>query len=305
MSRLRRALALASGVALLALAALVVAQAPEGAFDKLREARPLPMLAGLAVYGSAYLARAVRLNLLLPKEDRIPFLRAYALSGATTFLLQVIPFRGGEVASWAAMRRELGMGWTRAGTTLLLVKIIDTATTLVVGLLGAAALASRRATPTLGTGAALLAGVGTVALVLIPFLAAPLARFLPEGSRRREVALGLRAPRLYFPAFGFGLLFMAGHLAGLYLLITGLGVTVSVAGIAFATLASVLSAAVIPSPAGTFGSMEGGFAAGLALDGVAPALGVVVGAVVHILSTGVTGLIAAPLSLQSRRAPEE
>jgi uncharacterized membrane protein YbhN (UPF0104 family) len=127
----------------------------------------------------------------------------------------------------------------------------------------------------------------------------PLLGRLPPTGRLREVAEGLRAPRLYFPALVGGLVFMAGHVMALKLVLDGLGVEVSLAGIAFASLASVLSAVVIPSPAGTFGAMESGFAAGLALDGVPLALGVASGAIVHLLTTIVCGAGALPLSLQS------
>src|SRR6185295_4563922 len=85
--------ALAGALLLGALAALLVRaalKAPEGTFAFLRSARPLPFGAGLVVYALGFLARGLRLNALLPPEDRIPWTRAWSVSAAVTFLLQVV-----------------------------------------------------------------------------------------------------------------------------------------------------------------------------------------------------------------------
>ncbi len=82
----------------------------------------------------------------------------------------------------------------------------------------------------------------------------------------------------------------------------GLGLATSVAGIAVASLASVLSSAAIPSPAGTFGSMETGFTAGLVADGALPGAAVVTAASLHLIATLASGVAAIPL-LRPPRAP--
>ncbi|MCL4806582.1 MAG: flippase-like domain-containing protein, partial [Thermoanaerobaculia bacterium] len=135
---------------LLVLLARQVAHAPADVLGRVAKARPELLLAGAVVYALAFAARAARLNLLLAPADRIPFGRAWAVSGATTFLLQVLPFRGGEVASWALYRRVLGTGWARAGAVFVLVKTLDSAAFLLAGLAGAAALALRGGVPVLG-----------------------------------------------------------------------------------------------------------------------------------------------------------
>jgi uncharacterized membrane protein YbhN (UPF0104 family) len=218
-----------------------------------------------------------------------------------------VPFRGGELAGWAVTKRTLGLGWARAGTVFALVKAIDSACLLLVGLGGAAALAADA-----GRGALTAAGVAAVALLALALLAAPWAgaaaaravwRRLPDGSRRKslagEVAAGLevvsRRPALYALALVLALAFLAGHLAALTLLLRAFGVTVPVAALAFASLASVLVAGFVPSPAGSFGPMESGFAAGLAAAGVPLASGVAYGALLHLLTTAVAGLLALPL----------
>ncbi|HYN40509.1 MAG TPA: lysylphosphatidylglycerol synthase domain-containing protein, partial [Thermoanaerobaculia bacterium] len=122
---------------LLALLARQVAHAPTDVLGRLGMARPELLAAGVVIYAFGFAARAARLNLLLPPADRIPFGRAWAVSGATTFLLQVLPFRGGEVASWALYQRVLGTGWARAGAVFVLVKTLDSAAFLLAGLAGA------------------------------------------------------------------------------------------------------------------------------------------------------------------------
>jgi uncharacterized membrane protein YbhN (UPF0104 family) len=151
---------------------------------------------------------------------------------------------------------------------------------------------------------------GTVLLVLMPRLGVP---FVEAAARRLagrprlargldELAEGLRvareAPRAYLLAFAGAVAFLAGHFVALALLFSALGLTPSLPALAFASLASVLSAAVLPSPAGTFGPMESGFAAGLALEGVPLALGATVAGAVHLLTTLACGVVGLPLLLR-------
>jgi len=296
-SLLRRAALTLLWLALLALVARHVAHAPADVLGRLSQARPWLLAAGGAVYALGFAARALRLNLLLPPASRIPFGRAWAVSGATTFLLQVLPFRGGEVASWALYRRVLGTGWARAGALFVL--------------------ALRGGAPVLGGVTAVAVGAGVVLLVLLPRLGEPLAawasrRFAARPRLARglaEVAGGLRVareePRAYLLAFAGALAFLAGHFAALALLFAALGLSPSLAALAVASLASVLSAAVRPAPAGTFGPMEGGFAAGLALEGVPLALGAAATGAVHLVTTLACGVVGLPLLLRRSAAAEE
>ncbi len=301
---------------LLAVLARQVAHAPADVLGRLRSARPELLAAGAVIYALGFAARAARLNLLLPPADRIPFARAWAVSGATTFLLQVLPFRGGEVASWALYRRVLGTGWARSGAVFVLVKTLDSAAFLLAGLAGAAALAVRSGVPVLGGATAAAVGAGTVLLVLMPRLGLPVAEAAARRFRLRprlarglgELAEGLRvardAPRAYLLAFAGAIAFLAGHFAALTLLFSALGLTPSLPALALASLASVLSAAVLPSPAGTFGPMESGFAAGLALEGIPVVLGATVTGAVHLLTTLACGVVGLPLLLRRGRSNE-
>jgi len=302
----RHGVAVALALALATLIVLVLRQAPDGTFSALASARPLPIAAGFALYAGSFAARAVRLNALLPEGDRLPFGRAMSLSAAATFLLQVIPFRGGEVASWASYKRALGAGWLRSGAVFALVKAVDTATLLLVGLAGAAVLGARSGTPALGAVTALFVAAGAGALLLVPRIGTRvllwLSARLPEGSQRRRAAEELTAglsvtherPALFALSAAASFLFLAGHMAGILLVLRGLGVPATFEGVAFASLTGVGVAALLPSPAGTFGPMESGFAGGLAADGVPFALGLAAAAAVHVLTTAAAGLAGLP-----------
>ena len=189
--------------ALLALVVLAIRRSPAEIFSSFRNAQPAFLVAGFLLNILAFGVRAFRFNLLLLPADRIPFATAWSLSGATTFLLQVMPFRSGEIASWASIRTALGASWARSAAVLALVKLLDTATLLLAGLAGAAWLLFARGTHALGFTVAGLVFLGTGLLLALPLaggrLLASLVPRLPEGGRRqaiaREVAEGLSVAR--------------------------------------------------------------------------------------------------------------
>jgi uncharacterized membrane protein YbhN (UPF0104 family) len=267
----------------------------------------------MTLYAAAFATRAVRLNLLLAPEDRIPFTRAFSLSGAATFLLQVLPFRGGELASWAAYKSALGTGWARSGAVFVLAKTVDTATLILVGLAGAAALALRLGAPVLGALGAAATLAGGLALLFLPRLGHVLlgalgARFA-EGSRWRRIceelvaglAVSRERPRLYAAAAAAALIFLAAHLLTLHLVFEALGAPASLAALSLASLSSISTAAALPAPAGTFGPHESGFAAALAIEGTPFAAGLIAAAASHLLTTLAAGLVGVPFFLASRK----
>jgi len=315
---LSRIFALAAFAAVVLLAAATVRSAPEGTFARLRDANPLLLAAGFTAYAIALLFRGLRLTLLLPAESAIGTLRAWSLSAASLLLVQVLPFRGGEVATWAAIRAELGAGWLRSGAVFFAAKLVDTAVLVLAGLAGfAAALAGGRS---LGPGlardgaaaatafavTAVAAVAGAAILLLAPRLAggsaARIAARLPEGSRRgrfaRELsgALGIarERPRRYLAAVGAAATFSALQIAAASLMLLGLGIAVSPGGVAVALFSSALVSSTVPSPVGNFGPTESGFAAGLALAGVPLHVGLVAAGILHLLSTLSAGVAAIP-----------
>ena len=300
-----------AAIALALLALLVVAFRKSSAdlFPHLASANPWIVALGFLLNILAFGVRAFRFNLLLPPADRIPVATAWSLSGATTFLLQVMPFRSGEIGSWASIRAALGASWARSGAVLALVKLLDTATLLLAGLAGAAWLLFTHGTHVLGVGVAVLVLLGAASLLALPLaggrLLVSLVPRLPENSRRhaiaREVAEGLsvarRAPGSYAMATAAAAAFLALHVPALWLTARGLGLPIHPATLLVALFTSIATAAVLPSPAGTFGPYESGFAAATALDGVPLATGAVLGGLLHLLTTLAAGAVGLPFFL--------
>jgi len=300
-----------AAIALALLALLVVAFRNSSAdlSSHLASANPWLVALGFLLNILAFGVRAFRFNLLLPPADRIPVATAWSLSGATTFLLQVMPFRSGEIGSWASIKAALGASWARSGAVLALVKLLDTATLLLAGLAGGAWLLFTRGTLVLGIGVAALVLLGAAFLLALPLaggrLLVSLVPRLPENSRRhaiaREVAEGLsvarRAPGSYAMATAAAAAFLALHVPALWLTARGLGLPIHPATLLVALFTSIATAAVLPSPAGTFGPYESGFAAATALDGVPLATGAVLGGLLHLLTTLAAGAVGLPFFL--------
>jgi len=292
--------------ALFVLFVLAIRRSPQEISSSLRHAQPAFLAAGMVLNILAFGVRALRFNLLLLPADRIPFATAWSLSGATTFLLQVMPFRSGEIGSWASIRAALGASWARSAAVLALVKVLDTATLLLAGLAGAAWLLFARGTHVLGSAVAALVLLGAGALLALPLaggrLLASLVARLPAGGRRQavaqEVAEGLsaarREPGSYALAAAAAGAFLALHVPALWFLAMGLGLPVHPAALLVALFTSIATAAVLPSPAGTFGPYESGFAAAAALDGIPLAGGAVLGGCLHLLTTLAAGLTGLP-----------
>ena len=296
-------------LALLALLVVTFRKYSADLFPHLASANPWIVALGFLLNILAFGVRAFRFNLLLPPADRIPVATAWSLSGATTFLLQVMPFRSGEIGSWASIRAALGASWARSGAVLALVKLLDTATLLLAGLAGAAWLLFTHGTHVLGVGVAALVLLGAAFLLALPLaggrLLVSLVPRLPENSRRhaiaREVAEGLsvarRAPGSYAMATAAAAAFLALHVPALWLTARGLGLPIHPATLLVALFTSIATAAVLPSPAGTFGPYESGFAAATALDGVPLATGAVLGGLLHLLTTLAAGAVGLPFFL--------
>jgi uncharacterized membrane protein YbhN (UPF0104 family) len=301
-----RLFALAAFAALALFGVAAVRSAPEETFARLRAAN-LPLLAaGFVAYGIAFFFRGARLNLLLPAESRISAPRAWSISAASLLLVQVVPLRGGELATWAAIRAALGTGWIRSGAVFFAAKLVDSAVLILVGLAGAAAALAAGRAPALGLAAGAASAAGSALLLLAPRLAGEaagrLAARLPEGSRRARVvrelsealAVARERPRRYLAAVAAAAACTATHVAAVSLMLRGLGIEVSPGGVAVALLFSALASSTIPSPLGNFGPTETGFTAGLALAGVALPVGLVAAGLLHLLSTLSAGVAGIP-----------
>jgi len=314
---LSRALSLAAFVAVVAFAGLAVRRAPPETLAKLGEARLSLLAAGTVLYGAGFFLRGARLNFLLPPGEPLPVARAASLSAATLFLVQVLPFRGGELASWALYRIALGAGWVRSGAVFAVVKIVDSGVLVLAGLSGAALLAVAGRALGIGAAAAAGAAAGAAGLLLAPRLAGRgadrLSGRFPEGSRRRrlaaEIGTALRVaheqPRRYLAAIAAAASCLAVQLGAIWLMLGALHVAASPGVVALALLTSAIASAAIPSPAGNFGPSESGFTAALLLGGVPLPLGLVVAGILHLLSTLSAGAVGLPFLLEWLRGRRE
>ncbi|MGA7991147.1 MAG: lysylphosphatidylglycerol synthase domain-containing protein, partial [Thermoanaerobaculia bacterium] len=174
----KKIFSLAFAAALLVLLALAFRRSSAELFFRLSSASPSLVALGFVFNVLAFAARAVRLNLLLPRGEEVPFGRAWSVSGATTFLLQVMPFRSGEIGTWASLRAVLGATWARSAAVFALVKLLDTATLLVAGVAGSAWLLVNRGTPVLGRAAGAACVAGAAALLVLPALSGRLVAWL-------------------------------------------------------------------------------------------------------------------------------
>ena len=295
--------------ALVALVYVAFRRSSADLFSRLSSASPTLVALGALLNVLAFAPRALRLNLLLPRAEEVAFGRAWSVSGATTFLLQVMPFRTGEVGTWASLRSVLGATWARSAAVFALVKLLDTATLLLAGVAGAAWLLLARGTTVLGAAAAATCVAGAALLLVLPAVSGSVvARLVPRlaaGGRPRAIATEIleglavahRAPGRYLGAALAAFAFLALHLAALFVTAKGLGLPLHPATLAVALLASVTTAAVLPSPAGTFGPYESGFAAAAALDGLPLATGAILGGLLHLLTTLVAGAVGLPFFL--------
>jgi hypothetical protein len=282
-------------------------------FSRLSSANLSLVALGFILNVLAFAPRALRLNLLLPRGEKVPFGRAWSVSGAATFLLQVMPFRTGEVGTWASLRSVLGATWARSAAVFALAKVLDTATVILTGVAGAAWLLLSRGTSVLGATAAAACVAGAGLLFVLPAVSGRLVAWLlprlPEGGRRRAVAeevleglaVARRAPVRYLGAALAAFAFLAFHLAALFVIAKGLGLPLHPATLAVVLLASITTAAVLPSPAGTFGPYESGFAAAAALDGLPLATGAVLGGLLHLLTTLAAGAVGLAFFLERLR----
>ncbi|MEM7515443.1 MAG: lysylphosphatidylglycerol synthase transmembrane domain-containing protein [Planctomycetota bacterium] len=93
-----------------------------GAFSKLS----LEVLSSaLAVHASIYVFRAWRFRLLVPKEDRPPFLGTLAVSAAHNLAAYVLPAKTGEATFVVYANRALGLPLAPGAASLLVSRLLD------------------------------------------------------------------------------------------------------------------------------------------------------------------------------------
>ncbi len=176
--------------------------------SRLREARPMPLLAAVAVATSTFLLRALRWRVLVRAEDGsdIPFPARWHATAMGFMANNVLPLRAGELLRAFALSRLGGVRLATALTSLVVERVLD-GLTLVLSISLGLALAGLPATTTVA-GISLrrialvsaVAGLGAVAaalaLVLRPAWGERVIRaLLPAGPLEARLVLLLHGVR--------------------------------------------------------------------------------------------------------------
>ena len=269
----------------------------------LRNLRWGPWLLGGVLWMGVYAARTARFLLLAP---RTPPGTMFWISSVHTLLLRLLPFRTGELSYGILVRRAGTAGLGESLLGLLLLRIMDATTVVVVFCVtllawGGAYLGDR------SLGVAVAAGAGAVGVFVV--LALPrLLRSVVVGARRAATWLGLSETRVAALALrrGGGAVDAFTGIDRRTLALLGL-VSLVQWMLTFGTFYAILSACSTPvGPAqtilgatasvvtgflpvggiGTFGTLEAGWALGFVLVGLDEATAVATGFGVSLSTLG-------------------
>lgn len=271
-----------------------------------------PWLLGAALWMGVYAARTVRFRLLAPETPRGTM---FWITAVHTVLIRLLPFRTGELSYGILVKRAGTAGLGESLLGLLLLRIMDATTVVVVFSVtllawGGSYLGDR------AIGLAVATGVGAVGVLGI--LALPrLLRGTLAASRRVAAALGLSEARLVRVALdrGAGAVEALGRVdrgtlarlglvslvqwmltfATFYAILTGFSTPVGPAQTILGATASVVSGFLPIGGIGTFGTLEAGWSLGFVLVGldeataVATAFGVSLSTLAYSVPPGLLG----------------
>lgn len=202
------------------------------------------------------------------------------------FMNRVLPVRAGELAFPVLVQRLCGTSLVEGVALVALGHLLDLALIAVAFLAGLLALPqAREAVGPAGTalvGAAL--PVMIAGYLLLPSAGSRLARLLAErwrGSRPRWsarldhaaqtlAALRTVSRRAFGAAAVWTLLLWLTTFAGCWTTMAAMGVPVEPAAVVVGSTAAILASVIPIGGIGSFGTLEGGWAAGFVLVGVAP-----------------------------------
>lgn len=267
-----------------ALAALIAWAVPLR--DVLRAFEPfdpvwLPAL--LASYALTFPCRAARFRALgVPLG--IGDLTAVAF--VHQFMNRVLPLRAGELAFPVLVKRLCGRSMVEGVTLVALGHLLDLALIALAFLAGLLALPqTREAVGPLGTTLVAAALPLLIAgYLLLPSLGGRLARRLaerwraarPRWSARMEraaetlAAVRVVSRRAFASATLWTLLLWATTFASCWVTMAAMGMPVGPAAVVVGSTAAILASVIPIGGIGSFGTLEGGWAAGFVLVGVAP-----------------------------------
>lgn len=268
---------------------------------------PAWLAAGVACFVAVNIIRAVRFRHLIPRPD-VGATAFMPIGFALSFLNNILPFRGGEVAFVVAMRAGHGIPAADATAALFLARMLDYLA-VAAWFVPLAALSLHRLPPTTGwpvagTPTAWLIGIAIAFMTALGALVAALAglgphavdltrralartrldhrplarRGLDFGQRTVHAFDALRSRRTYAITFALTMLLWLGIFAWQYSFIRGLDLAAGPAGPGFTDLGfplfvvgatfGTLSKAVPVPTMGGHGVTEVGWTLGFTLVGV-------------------------------------
>jgi uncharacterized membrane protein YbhN (UPF0104 family) len=285
----RRALRVLLALAVTAaLAGLIAWAVPFGdVLDALERFDPLWLPALLGSYALTFPCRAARFRALgVP----LGLVDLTAVATIHQFMNRVLPVRAGELAFPVLVRRLCGTSLVEGVALVALGHLLDLALIAVAFLAGLLAVPqARAAVGPVGTALVAAALPAMVAgYLLLPSLGSRLARALaarwrerrPRWSTRLEHAAETLAAvrtvsrRAFFSALVWTILLWLTTFGACWATMVAMAVPVEPASVVVGSTAAVLASVVPIGGIGSFGTLEGGWAAGFVLVGVAPAAAV-------------------------------
>ncbi|MEM7311406.1 MAG: lysylphosphatidylglycerol synthase transmembrane domain-containing protein [Planctomycetota bacterium] len=179
---------------------------PSDAIDTILQLPPHVYLIALGMHMTLYCLRALRFNLLIPRERRPSFRRSLIVSGAHNMASYVLPAKTGEASLVVYLRMQCGVPSAMGLASLMVSRLLDGAT-LCLGLSAACLWLAHSGRYDY------LEWLGNAGLVLI-FLCAVFAVLSVRGDLLvRVIAWAARWMKLHHFSFGEGLLSKANQLA--------------------------------------------------------------------------------------------
>jgi uncharacterized membrane protein YbhN (UPF0104 family) len=318
----RRALRIVAGLLVTGgLAALIAVAVPfretAAALGKLDASWLVPML---AAYAFTFVCRAVRFRAL---GIRLPLPVLLGVSSIHQFMNRVLPLRTGELAFPVLVRRLCDTSLVEGFTLVVLVRLLDLASVVLaffLALLGVPA--ARAAIGPVGTALVAAALPALVAgYLLLPSVGVRVARRLaarfalrrPGWAQRLEQAAGTlelvrgASRRAFLAAAGWTVLLWTATFVAFWAAITAVGIELGPAELVVGSTAAIVASVLPIGGIGSFGTLEGGWAAGFVLVGVAGGPAVASALVVSGTSFAFAGVVAGiawvALSRRRSRAP--
>lgn len=314
MSRSQRAPWLLALVGAALAVTLVIVAEPASIWGLARRATLAGLIPAAAWAAAIVVCRGLRLALVVGPP--LSLSRGVAVSALSQFAVGVLPMRLGELALVPLLAQAGLPGAMRGLSFLLLLRALDLAALIVVGLCAVALLGAPFAVAVAASVAALAASGATFLLA---------ARWLPRLARTWRHRRGLRR-RIVFEALQVRrqvrvvarsrvtvALVLGLSVAG-WLGVWGMSIALLRAiglgwgaGLVFVGMVGASLAAAVPvNFVGNFGTLEAGWTAALAAQGIAPQTALAAGFVTHLWSLAFTTLLAAVAAVylwRSRSVP--